>query len=669
MLLAWLPMSLPAADTTGAGVDRIIVKWRQSSADMETQRAHMRQFAANLGNPFASGRHLGGRMTLLQLAVPQQGRQLEDTLAALRADPAVEIAQVDRHVRALAYTPDDPLFSATLSYAGNAYDYQWYLKGNEPAAIRADAAWDITKGGSSPASSPVVVAIVDTGVRPNHPELTGKLLPGFDFVSCSSYGCAVPNDGDGWDADPQDPGDFITAQDLQSKEFSDPKQQCGGGPNNDQALPSSWHGTRVAGLIGADTDNGVGMAGTGFNVRILPVRALGKCGGYESDVIAGMYWAAGFYDSASGMPIPAPVLADPTALNGHRNLYPAQVINLSLGATGPCDALYATAVSDITRVGVLIVAAAGNEGGAVDQPGDCPGVLAVAGLRHAGTKVGYSNLGPEVGIGAPAGNCGATANPNTDPCLYALNTLTNAGTQDPGNDVYSTPLYQPSYGTSFSSPLAAATAGLMKAANPALTPALLIARIKQSARAFPSTDELGTTQACVLPSAGAVQNSPCLCTTQVCGAGMLDAAGAVQAALRPAVLVSISRSGITYTLDGTASAAATGRSIASYAWTVQTVTGGAAMPTITGASQSTATVAAPVQGSVTVQLRVTDDQGATDTALASLAAVAGSSGSPPPQTAISHGGGGLDAALLALLGALLAARVPRRLTSSKAPGN
>ncbi len=403
----------------------------------------MRRLANTLGNPFAGGRNLGGRMSLLQLAVPQQGRQLAATLAALRADPAVEIAQADRHMRAQAYTPNDPLFSDTFSYGGSNYDYQWYLKGIEPAGIRADAAWDITMGGASPAASPVVVAIVDTGVRLDHPDLAGKLLPGFDFVSCdpkySSYqnGCAVPNDGDGWDADPSDPGDNVSAQDLQSPEFSDPSQKCGGGSNYDQPTDSSWHGTRVAGLIGADTDNGVGMAGAGFNVRILPVRALGKCGGYESDVIAA---CTGQPASRFGQQYadPGTTACRPRRAEGASQSRIQRRSSTSVSvAPIACDSLHRPPCSDITTVGVLIVAAAGNEGAAVDQPANCPGVLAVAGLRHAGTKVGYSNLGPEVGIAAPAGNCGADSNA---PCLYALNTLTNAGTTDPGSDVYSTAL-------------------------------------------------------------------------------------------------------------------------------------------------------------------------------------------------------------------------------------
>ncbi len=392
-----LPMNLPAAEAVDPGTERIIVKWRSTHDAPLLRQQRMRELAQRLGNPFARGRNLGGNLSVLHLATRQRGRQLEDTLAALRADPTVELAQVDERMRTLAYTPSDELFSFDFTYRGTLLDYQWYLKGTQAAAIRADAAWDITHGGDSAATSPVVIAVLDTGIRPDHPDLAGKLLPGFDFISTPE----VSNDLDGWDPDPTDTGDFITAQDLQTREF----HGCGNGENFDQPTMSGWHGTRVAGLIGASTDNGIGMAGAAFNVRIVPVRVLGKCGGFLSDVLAGMYWAAGFFDDDSGHPIPAPVLADPGALRSHPNLHPAQVINMSLGAPGACSEMYQIAVRDITASGVLIVAAAGNDGGGVDKPANCSGVLAVAGLRHAGTKVGYSNLGSEVGIAAPAGNC------------------------------------------------------------------------------------------------------------------------------------------------------------------------------------------------------------------------------------------------------------------------
>ena len=110
----------------------------------------------------------------------------------------------------------------------------------------------------------------------------GNLLPGYDLVSDA----AVANDGDGRDADASDPGDWVTQAEIRSA----------AGRSSDARYPaenSSWHGTQVSGLIAALTDNGIGMASVGRNVRVLPVRVLGKCGGFDSDIIAGMRWAAG----------------------------------------------------------------------------------------------------------------------------------------------------------------------------------------------------------------------------------------------------------------------------------------------------------------------------------------------------------------------------------------
>jgi serine protease len=639
-LLGLLPLM---AQSAAPSSDRLIVKWRSTAATTAAasdERVH--GLANRIGQQIMHRRNIGGRMSVVQLGSAQQGTTLAATLQALRTDPDIEFVEPDHWMKAQPYTPNDPLFSDGITH-GDAthpaqfYESQWYVKSAQPAAIRADSAWDITRGGASTAAS-IVVAVIDTGIRLDHPDLAGKLLPGYDFVSIP----AIANDGNGWDADPSDPGDFISAADLTIAPFKD--EDC-------DLSNSSWHGTRVAGLIGASTDNGVGMAGAGFNVRIVPARALGKCGGHASDVIAAMYWAA-------GMAVPPPLLAS-TSLPINAN--PAQILNLSLGSEAACSAAYGTAVADITAHGVLVVASAGNEGAAVGSPASCPGALAVAGLRHVGTKVGYSNLGPEVSIAAPAGNCVFVLLP-TDPCVYALNTTTNLGLQEPAANAYSTPVQQPTFGTSFSAPLVASTAGLMKATNPALTPALLIARIKESARTFPTTSADATTPppACALPSAAPLQAAECICNTQVCGAGMLDAAAAVAAAQRPAVLASVSGlvSGARrITLNGSRSAAATGRTISSYLWSVDSVSGGATTPTINSPNAAIASASAPTTGSYVLRLTVADNMGGSDFALVTVTPAGGSSNSPPPE---SNSGGGDFPLLLLALAALLLIRQLRR---------
>lgn len=513
--LLWVLAAVPAAAAadTGAPVARVIIKWRSApdaaAPPPQVDTPRLRSLASRSGHPQAHGWNLGGGLSVLQFGRPLAGHDLLATLDTLRADPDVELAVADERVKPFAYVPDDPLYLAE----------QWYLQGAWPAAIRADEAWEITRGGSSAADSTVIVAVLDSGVRLDHPDLAGKLLPGWDFVSTA----AVGNDGDGWDADPSDPGDFITAEDLLLPEFSD--NQCGGGTSHDQPLESSWHGTRVAGLIAAASDNGIGMTGTAFHVKVLPVRVLGKCGGFVSDVIAGMYWAA-------GLAPPPPLLQSPLP---PVNRTPARVINLSLGTERPCtdelSEVYRVAVRQVAARGTLVVASAGNSGAAVGSPAGCEGVLGVAGIRHAGTKVGYSNLGPQVGVSAPAGNCILVG--DRDPCLFALNTLTNLGTTVPAENGYSSAVVQPTYGTSFSTPLVAGTAALMFAANPALTPAEVIDLIRSTARPFPTTsDSQPQPPACESPAVLPLQESECICSTLYCGAGMLDAGAAVRAAQR-----------------------------------------------------------------------------------------------------------------------------------------
>ncbi len=642
LLVAW-----SGGQAAEAPTGRIIVQWRaEASAPRDVG---LREVEERAGLHLQRLRGVGARMEVLRL--PSADADVTQVaLRELRANSAVDFAVEDGRVRVHAVQPGDPLFPT-----------QWYLADGQIAATRAQAAWDITLGGTVQ-SSPITIAVIDTGVRFDHPDLgraaaTGKLLPGYDFISADKAGIfATASDGDGWDADPSDPGDFLSQADLASDTYKGRK--CGGGDDDEQPTSSSWHGTRVAGLIAASSDNGTGITGTAYHVRVLPVRALGKCGGYDSDVLAAMYWAA-------GLNIPTALLAGSPVVNAN----PARIINMSLGGVGACNAAYTQATRDITAAGVLIVASAGNEGGPVDTPANCPGVLGVAGLRHAGTKVGYSNLGSEVGLAAPAGNCVNTA--AGAPCLFSLVTTTNSGTQGPANAAYTSATFSANVGTSFSSPLAAAGAGLMLAVNPKLTPTKLVTRLRETVRAFPAaSDNTPQPPVCHVPTSSSdVQDAECICTAATCGAGMLDIGAATASARRPAALASVNGTpgtGRMLTLDGSASAASTGRSIASFAWVVTGTTGGAAPPVLTTPSASTATLLSPTAGTVALRLTVTDNQGATDTADVSIeAATSGASivaPSTPTATVSETGGGGggiTDVATLAMLAALLAAATVR----------
>jgi serine protease len=330
------------------------------------------------------------------------------------------------------------------------------------------------------------------------------------------------------------------------------------------------------GILGAITNNNAGIAGMTWNPYLLPVRALGKCGGYDSDIIAGMQWAAGL--TVTGVP---------------DNPYPADIINLSLGGAGTCPSSYKNLLNTLTIMGVLVVASAGNATGAVDVPGNCPGVLAVVGLRNVGTKVGYSSLGPEAGIAAPAGNC---VNSN-GPCLRPIDTTTNFGLTMPGANGY-TDQTNSNLGTSFSAPIVSGIAALMRAVNANLTPPLLIARIQSSASPFPPNT--GNLPVCPAtdPSSG-----QCSCVVGQCGAGMVNALSAVNAALNPIGVITASGNTM---FDASLSVAACNLTIQSYAWSASggvSITSGAATAQVTVASNGTVG---------TLTLTVTDSAGHKD---------------------------------------------------------
>jgi serine protease len=435
----------------------------------------------------------------------------------LAREADVDYAVPDERRRAYA-APNDPLYAAGVAGNGPAVG-QWYLRapaGAVKSSLDIETAWRVTTG--RPA---VVVAVLDTGVRFDHPDLLavgagGNLLPGYDMVSDRD----VANDGDGRDADAADPGDWITA--AEANDSSGFFYQCTAfNPSTGKysSESSSWHGTQVSGIIAALTNNGIGMAGVGPDLRVLPVRVLGKCGGYDSDIIAAMRWAA-------GLPVPG-VPA---------NLNRAQVINLSLGGEGTCSTAYRDAVTAITATGAVIVAAAGNSAGhPVTTPANCQGVIGVAALRHVGTKVGFSDLGPEIALSAPGGNCvNVTAG---SACLYPILTTADAGTTTPVAPAW-TDSYRASLGTSFSAPLVSGTVALMLSAQPTMTPRQVRLLLQATARAFPAPPgdnggDAGVPQ-CMEQrydtDGQPVDQLECYCTTETCGAGMLDAGAAVQAA-------------------------------------------------------------------------------------------------------------------------------------------
>jgi serine protease len=575
-------------------------------------------------------RQLGNDMQVVQVDLAASGGTLDAALLRLRADSAVEFAEPDARMRPLR-VPNDPGFAE-----------QWSLQapvatanGRTASAIDAVAAWDTTPG-----SPGVVVAVLDTGVRFDHPDLRrvaegGKLLPGYDFVATDSSGTArTANDGDGWDPDPSDPGDWISSQDRLLAQFA-----------NCSLDDSSWHGTRVAGMLAGLTDNQAGIAGIGWDNLILPVRVLGKCGGYVSDIIAGMRWAAGL--AQPGVP------SNPT---------PARILNLSLGGEGVCSSAYQAAVDEVTGSGALVVVAAGNDGSLTDQPANCRGVADVTGIRHAGTKVGFANLGPEVTIAAPGGNC---VNVGVgEPCLFSLDTTTNFGLTSPGANGYTDRVTNINVGTSFAAPIVSGVVALMASVNSNLAPSELIERLQATATPFPVSSSAGVPTCRVPLSDADTQLSECNCTTATCGAGMVNAPGAVAAALRPIAVMagpSSADAGSTVSLSGAGSLGADGRTITSYAWSL--VSGSTSLSALAG--PTTSFVAPTFSGDVVVRLTVTDDAGRTD-AVTTAVRIAGPSAPPPIVVPPpiggggGGGGGGRTDVLLLVLAVLLGLRSTRR---------
>ncbi|KVC17131.1 peptidase S8 [Burkholderia diffusa] len=365
---------------------------------------------------------------------------------AFAADGDVDYAEPDHPMR-IRDTPSDP-----------AYGQQWYLS-DASVGINAPPAWTRTKG-----SPTVVTAVLDTGYRP-HPDLVGNLLPGYSFISNVN----TSNNGQTRGTDATDPGDWVTQQELD--DASGPYYHCASEPST-----SSWHGTRVMGVIGAGANNGIGVAGVSWLGRILPVRVLGKCGGTTSDIADAMRWAAGI-----------PVAGVPT------NPTPAKVINLSLGGVGACSATFQQAIDDVNAKGVTVVVAAGNDGlsTGLDQPANCRGVISVGATDATGRRASFSNFGSDVALSAPGVDILSTA---------------NSGTTTPGTDTYGT-----ASGTSLATPQVTGIVGLMLSVNGNLTPAQIQQKLQGGARAA------------MLPASTS-------CTTLPAGSGIADAGAAVTAA-------------------------------------------------------------------------------------------------------------------------------------------
>ena len=337
--------------------------------------------------------------------------------------------------------------SETIKINDPKMNRMWSLTGEN--GVSALEAWGTTRGKG------VTVAVLDSGITA-HPDLDANVLPGYDFIAESAFS----NDGNGRDSDPTDAGNWTV------------DNQCFTGS---KASPSDWHGTHVAGTIAAIANNNEGIAGVAPEAKIVPVRVLGACGGFDSDITDGIIWAAG--GSVRGVPA---------------NQNPAQVINMSIGSEGTCTTPYRQAIAQANKRGSIVVVAAGNNSfdASKSSPGNCEDVINVGATDKNGKRSYFSNYGSRVDVSAPGGDRRYWGG-------GILSTL-NAGKTAPGKADYAE--YQ---GTSMAAPHVAGIVALMKAVDPKLTYA-------QAKKALQSTSQ-------------GVE-----CDQSACGSGIVNAARAVQ---------------------------------------------------------------------------------------------------------------------------------------------
>lgn len=382
--------------------------------------------------------------------------------------------------------PNDPLWAL-----------QWHFrdKGTAEGRTAGGAGFEsFWKSQGITGSDGIVVAVVDTGLQMNHPDIAGSpnIMPGYDMVSDPRMG----NDGDGRDTDPNDPGDLC-----------DPTKP---------GAADSFHGTHVAGTIGAAaTNNGAGVAGGAWDVRIVPVRALGKCGGRLSDINDAIRWAAGL--------VPAEVSDENNVWTEVWNENPADIINLSIGLLGTCPASLQDAIDSVTEAGVIVVSAAGNARMATSlyAPAGCRNVVTVAASDARGQIAPYSNFGPEVMVLAPGGDLTRDDNGDGKPDgVLSTKAATNCYDPVTGAGVENC-FYAYEQGTSMAAPHVSAALALLKARDPGASREDIISTLRA---ALDPRESLQCAGLCSqYPGAAPIEGSPDMCA-RPCGQGLLNMA-------------------------------------------------------------------------------------------------------------------------------------------------
>ena len=388
------------------------------------------------------------KATVVTVSSKLTAEQAEKYMATLSSNPSVASVEPDLLRRSTARTRTATTSKvAQVAQASNQvvapndtlYPQQWNLHGTK--GLAAPEAWKTIQGAG------VTVAVIDSGIV-KHPDLDANVLPGYDFITEPS----IARDGNGRDSDPTDQGNWEEAG------------VCGA---DSEASESNWHGTHVAGSIAAIMNNKRGIVGVAPSTKILPVRALGMCGGYDSDIADAMVWAAG--GTVEGVPA---------------NSNPAKIINLSLGGEGTCPATYSKAIAEVNKRGAILVVAAGNDGQDTSKvaPANCGGSIVVGATDQEGKRSDFSNYGKLVDVSAPGSGIMSTVDLGTT-------VSTGAG-------------YTEYDGTSMAAPQVAGVIALMKSVDPSLTAERAKQILKQSSK-------------------------PLTCDVNACGSGIVNAASAL----------------------------------------------------------------------------------------------------------------------------------------------
>ncbi len=500
--------------------DRFIIIYRDGSTEQVNAAAATQNVSAAIGRAGldrASRSNTGTSVAgltvkpLRKLAIGAQLVRTSRKLSAAEAtslmrqiasDPAVIHVEPDVMMQAVRDVPSGAMIKPEALFSGAPNDqyyakYQWHFKNaaaGAPGGANAAVAWSVADG------TGITVAVLDTGITA-HPDMDESLAAaGYDFI-VSAFVSGRATEG-------RVPGGY----DLGDWTTGDKYLASNGGcvDANNPPADSSWHGTHVSGTAAELTNNSIGMAGVAGAAKVLPVRVLGHCGGYTSDIADAIVWASGGH--VGGVP---------------DNLHPAQVINMSLGGGGACRAtdVSGKAIADAVARGTTVVVAAGNSNAdaANYSPASCPGAIAVASNGITGKRAFYSNYGSLVSISAPGGgvypNDGNSGTPVNDGFVWSA---VNTGTTVPAN-----PSYTGFAGTSQATPHVSGTIALIlgaeqDAGKPRSTPAQLKSILSRSARPFPVS-----------------QDHPI-------GVGIVDAAAAVNLAINGggAVLATVLASGV-----------------------------------------------------------------------------------------------------------------------------